>query len=131
MNSGSFFGELKRRNVHKVAVAYIVGGWALAQGIAQVFPLFGVPIGTVRLLVLLIVLGFPIAASFAWLFELTGRNQTNRGGRCRESTFTRQNLDLRDHHRRDLLDRFVFPRPLHSSSSHAAGFASVGSCPAR
>jgi TolB-like protein len=71
MNSGSFFGELKRRNVHKVAVAYIVGGWALAQGFAQVFPLFGVPIGTVRLLVLLIILGFPIAAGFAWLFELT------------------------------------------------------------
>jgi len=71
MISGSFFGELKRRNVHKVAVAYIVGGWALAQGIAQVFPLFGVPIWSIRLLVLLIILGFPIAAGFAWLFELT------------------------------------------------------------
>jgi hypothetical protein len=33
----SFFAELKRRNVYKVAVAYIVGGWALSQGIAQVF----------------------------------------------------------------------------------------------
>jgi hypothetical protein len=36
----NFFGELKRRNVYKVAVAYIVAGWALAQGIAQVFPVF-------------------------------------------------------------------------------------------
>src|SRR5207237_9146640 len=79
MNSGSFFGELKRRNVHKVAAAYIVGGWALAQGIAQVFPLFGVPIGTVRLLVLLIVLGFPISASFSLLLELmpVGIKQTD------------------------------------------------------
>ena len=71
MNWGGFFAELKRRNVHKVAAAYIVGGWALAQGIAQVFPLFGVPIGAIRLLVLLIILGFPVAAGFAWLFELT------------------------------------------------------------
>ena len=36
----SFFAELKRRNVYKVAVAYIVAGWALSQGIAQVFPVF-------------------------------------------------------------------------------------------
>lgn len=70
-NHTSFFGELKRRNVHKVAAAYIVAGWALAQGIAQVFPVFEVPVWAIRLLVLLIVLGFPIASGFAWLFELT------------------------------------------------------------
>jgi hypothetical protein len=40
MKSSGFFAELKRRNVYKVAVAYIVGGWALSQGIAQVFPVF-------------------------------------------------------------------------------------------
>jgi len=39
----NFFSELKRRNVYKVAVAYIVAGWALSQGIAQVFPVFDVP----------------------------------------------------------------------------------------
>ena len=39
----SFFAELKRRNVYKVAVAYLVAGWALSQGIAQVFPVFDVP----------------------------------------------------------------------------------------
>ena len=70
-NRTNFFGELKRRNVHKVAAAYVVGGWALAQGIAQVFPVFGVPNWAIRLLVLLIILGFPVAAGFAWLFELT------------------------------------------------------------
>jgi TolB-like protein len=70
-NRTSFFGELKRRNVHKVAAAYIVGGWAFAQGIAQVFPVFDVPNWAIRLLVLLIILGFPVAAGFAWLFELT------------------------------------------------------------
>ena len=55
------FAELKRRNVYKVAVAYGVAGWALAQGIAQVFPVFGVPNWIIQLIVLLIVIGFPIA----------------------------------------------------------------------
>src|SRR3954447_12943319 len=68
----SFFSELKRRNVYKVAVAYAIGGWALAQGIAQVFPVFGVPNWIVQLIVLLIVIGFPIALVLAWAFELTG-----------------------------------------------------------
>jgi hypothetical protein len=40
VNIDNFFAELKRRNVYKVAVAYIVAGWALAQGIAQVLPVF-------------------------------------------------------------------------------------------
>ena len=43
MRLHNFFAELKRRNVYKVAVAYIVAGWALSQGIAQVFPVFDVP----------------------------------------------------------------------------------------
>ena len=71
MNPKIFFGELKRRNVYKVAVTYVVAGWALAQGIAQVFPIFDVPSWVVRLLVLLIVIGFPIALILAWVFELT------------------------------------------------------------
>ncbi len=71
MNSGGFFAELKRRNVYKAAVAYIVAGWALAQGIAQVFPVFDVPNWIVRLIVALIVIGFPITLIFAWAFEIT------------------------------------------------------------
>ena len=71
MNPRRFFAELKRRNVYKIAVAYVVAGWALAQGIAQVFPVFDIPNWIVRLIVLLIVLGFPIALVIAWAFELT------------------------------------------------------------
>jgi len=71
VNIPNFFGELKRRNVYKVAVAYVVAGWALAQGIAQVFPVFDIPNWVVRLIVLLIVIGFPIALLLAWAFELT------------------------------------------------------------
>jgi Predicted integral membrane protein len=67
----SFFSELKRRNVYKVAVAYIVAAWALSQGIAQVFPVFDVPNWIIRLIVVLIILGLPIALVLAWMFELT------------------------------------------------------------
>jgi TolB-like protein/Tfp pilus assembly protein PilF len=71
MNPGHFFAELKRRNVYKVAVAYIVAGWALAQGLAQVLPVFAVPNWVIQLLVLLIILGLPVALGLAWAFELT------------------------------------------------------------
>jgi adenylate cyclase len=71
MNLSSFVAELKRRNVYKVAVAYIVAGWALSQGIAQVFPVFDVPNWAIRAIVLLIIIGFPIAVVFAWFFEIT------------------------------------------------------------
>src|SRR5438034_6665630 len=71
MKPKGFFGELKRRNVYKVAVAYLVAGWALAQGIAQVLPVFDIPNWAVRLIVLAIVIGFPIALVMAWAFELT------------------------------------------------------------
>jgi TolB-like protein/cytochrome c-type biogenesis protein CcmH/NrfG len=67
----SFLSELKRRNVYKVAVAYIVAGWALSQGIAQVFPVFDVPIWVIRVIVLLIIIGLPIALVLAWAFEIT------------------------------------------------------------
>ncbi|MFZ3374507.1 MAG: tetratricopeptide repeat protein [Chthoniobacterales bacterium] len=71
MNPGNFFAELKRRNVYKVALAYIVGGWALSQGIAQVFPVFDVPNWIIRLIVLVIILGLPVALVLAWSFEIT------------------------------------------------------------
>ncbi len=71
MNPKHFFAELKRRKVYSVAIAYAVGGWALAQGIAQVFPVFDIPNWVVRFLVLLIVLGFPVALLLSWFFDLT------------------------------------------------------------
>src|SRR5438876_2176263 len=71
MNRGPLFSELKRRNVYKVAVAYVVAGWALAQGVAQVLPGCNVPNGLIQLLVMLIVRGLPVALGLAWAFELT------------------------------------------------------------
>jgi TolB-like protein len=71
MNSKSFFGELKRRNVYKVAIAYAIVAWLLIQIATQVFPFFEIPDWAVRLVVLAIVVGFPIALILAWAFELT------------------------------------------------------------
>jgi adenylate cyclase len=71
VNAKTFFAELKRRRVYSVAIAYLVGGWALAQGIAQVLPVFDAPIWVVRLLVVLIVLGFPVALTLSWFFDFT------------------------------------------------------------
>ncbi len=71
MKPRNFFAELKRRNVYKVAVAYAIVGWLLIQIATQVFPFFEIPNWAVRLVVLLIIVGFPIALVVAWAFELT------------------------------------------------------------
>ena len=71
MNFGNFFAELKRRNVYKVAVAYAVVGWLVLQVATQVFPFLEIPNWVVRLVIMLIVIGFPIALVIAWAFELT------------------------------------------------------------
>src|SRR5207237_717196 len=71
MNPKRFLGELKRRNVYKVAVAYAVVGWLLVQVTTQVFPIFEIPNWALRLIVLAIIIGFPIALIIAWAFELT------------------------------------------------------------
>src|SRR5437899_6942122 len=71
MKIDNFFAELKRRNVYKVAVAYAVVGWLLVQITIQVFPIFEIPNWALRLIVLAIIIGFPIALVMAWAFELT------------------------------------------------------------
>jgi adenylate cyclase len=71
MNRRNFFAELKRRNVYKVAVAYAIAAWLLIQIATQVFPLFEIPNWAVRLVVLLLIAGFPVALVFSWAFEIT------------------------------------------------------------
>ena len=71
VTSGRFFAELKRRNVYKVAIAYGVVAWLLIQVATQVFPFFDIPNWAVRLVVLLPVIGFPVALFIAWAFEAT------------------------------------------------------------
>jgi TolB-like protein/Flp pilus assembly protein TadD len=71
MNWRRFLGELQRRNVYRVAVTYAVVSWVLIQIATQVFPFFEIPTWAVRVVVLLLILGFPVALILAWAFELT------------------------------------------------------------
>src|SRR3954447_20108256 len=71
MNWRKFLGELQRRNVYRVAVTYTVVSWVLIQIATQVFPFFGIPNWAARAVILLLVLGFPVALVLAWAFELT------------------------------------------------------------
>src|SRR5213595_3592199 len=71
VNPKTFFGELKRRNVYKAAIAYAVIAWLLMQIATQVFPFLEIPNWAIRLVIMLLALGFPIALIIAWAFELT------------------------------------------------------------
>jgi hypothetical protein len=77
MSNGNFFAELKRRNVYKVSVAYAVVGWLLTQIATQVLPIFETSNWAVRLVVLAIAVGFPIALVIAWAFEHTQEGLTS------------------------------------------------------
>jgi TolB-like protein/Flp pilus assembly protein TadD len=71
VNLRKFFAELKRRNVYKVAIGYAIVAWLLMQVATQVFPFLEIPNWAIRLVIMLIVIGFPIALVIAWAFELT------------------------------------------------------------
>lgn len=67
----SFFAELQRRHVYKVGAAYAVAGWLLAQIITQVLPVFNVSLLGQRIMVLVLIAGFPLALVLAWVFDVT------------------------------------------------------------
>src|SRR6478736_5638343 len=71
MSARNFFAELKRRNVYKVAVAYAVVGWLVIQVSATIVPALHMPEGVTTAVVVLVLLGFPIALVIAWAFEMT------------------------------------------------------------
>jgi hypothetical protein len=68
---GNFFAELKRRNVYKVAVAYAVVSWLLIQAASIFLPAFNAPQWAMQIIILILVVGFPIALVFSWAFEIT------------------------------------------------------------
>ncbi|MGH8041054.1 MAG: tetratricopeptide repeat protein [Rudaea sp.] len=67
----SFFQELQRRNVYKIGAMYVVGGWLVVQIATQVLPIFNVSALAQRVIVLLIIAGFPVALVLSWIYELT------------------------------------------------------------
>src|SRR3989442_3747250 len=71
MKIENFFAELKRRNVDKVAVAYAVVAWLVIQAASIFLPAFDAPPWVMKILIIVIVLGFPIALVLSWAFEIT------------------------------------------------------------
>jgi hypothetical protein len=71
MNPGDFLSELRRRNVYKVAVAYAVVGWLVVQIATSTFPVLEIPNWATKLVIAVVLLGFPIALVIAWAFEMT------------------------------------------------------------
>ena len=106
MNSHNFFAEPKRRNVYKVAVAYAVASWLLIQIATQVFPFFEIPNWAIRLVVLVLVLGFPVAR------RLVGEGGYFLPPSSPSSTFTAQTDGRRiSHHENSKLVHHSVGRP--------------------
>jgi TolB-like protein len=85
----SFFDELKRRNVIRVGVAYAAIGWMLVQVADVVFPFFGAPDWVLNILVVMLLLGLPVAMVFAWVFELTPEGVKREKDIDRSASITR------------------------------------------
>jgi len=71
MGFKSIFRELKRRNIYKVAVTYAITGWIILQISTSVFPALEFPEWTTQFVIILVLIGFPVALVFAWAFEIT------------------------------------------------------------
>ena len=87
----SLFSELKRRNVLRVAAAYLTASWLLIQVADTVFPVFGLGTGALNVLITVLAIGFPLFLLFSWVFELTPEglrreNQVDRTASVTRST---------------------------------------------
>jgi TolB-like protein len=141
MSARSVFAELKRRHVYKVGAAYLVAGWLLVQVATQVFPIFDVPTSWVRLVVILIALGFPAALAFSWVFDLTSDGLVRTTESPPDDTPASQSAGHRIERRLNyvlggllllavaylLVDRFVLRA--HSSASNAQATDAPGGAP--
>ena len=131
----NFFAELKRRNVFRVGIAYVIVGWLVAQVAQLAAESFGAPAWVMKMLLTVLVIGFPLALLFAWAFELTAE------GLKRESQVDRSQSVTRNTGRK--LDRaiivvllltlgwFAWDRFLNHPPAPTAGTPSVASEPAK
>src|SRR5213594_1908818 len=71
MKIDNFLSELKRRNVYKVAVAYAVVAWLLLQAASIFLPAFDAPPWVMKIFIIVVIFGFPVALIFSWAFEIT------------------------------------------------------------
>ena len=86
----NFFAELKRRNVYKVAVAYAVVSWLLIQAASIFFPAFDAPPWAMKIFIIVIIFGFPVALIFSWAFEITPEGIKLESKIERNKTITRR-----------------------------------------
>jgi TolB-like protein/Tfp pilus assembly protein PilF len=85
----SFFDELKRRNVFRVGIAYLIGGWLVIQVADIVLENIGVPAWVMKVILLIIVLGFFVSLFFAWAFEATPEGLKRESEVDRSKSITR------------------------------------------
>jgi len=97
--SGSFFSELRRRNVYRAAVFYAASAWLLVQVATQVFPFFHIAEWVVRWIVIAAVIGFPFAVAFAWFYEWTPQGLVRESEVAPDASIT--------HHTGKKLDRWI------------------------
>src|SRR5216117_4351418 len=71
MKIDNFFAELKRRNVYKLAIAYVVVSWLLLQAASIFLTAFDAPPWVMKVFIIVIIFGFPVALIFSWAFEIT------------------------------------------------------------
>jgi hypothetical protein len=95
VNPKNFFAELQRRHVYKVGAAYAVAGWLVVQIVTRVFPIFEISALAQRIIVLVIVAGFPVALVLAWLFDITAHGIVRRNLRNKNSERRRRRVWLR------------------------------------
>jgi len=112
----SFFSELKRRNVFRVAIAYLAAAWLLTEIADTLFPAFGIPDWAFRFVVLALGLGFVLALVFSWAYELTPEGLKREKDVVRDASITHstaRRLDLISHpgagvrRRRPVVARFA------------------------
>lgn len=75
MSNPGFFSELKRRQIYRGGVMYVVAGWVIVQVATTVFPIFSIPDWAIRLVVVVIMLGFPLALVGLWMFDSSGKSE--------------------------------------------------------
>jgi len=85
----SLFNELKRRNVFRAGAAYVVTAWLIIRVVETIFPAFGLGDAAVRLVVIVLAIGFVLALILAWAFDLTPR------GLVKDSEVDRASADVR------------------------------------
>jgi len=127
----SFFEELKRRNVVRVGVAYSVAGWLLAQVVQLAADSFEAPAWVMKMLITILVIGFPVALVFSWAYELTPDGIRREKEVTRSASITHQTARKLDYLTIALLvgvfavvvlDRYVLPgrpAPVSSPTSEA------------